>query len=271
MGARGQLVLHDGACRETALSLPALARGRSDPGCVPLGAVSPDGRLVARCREDGIEIFAAGTGELRRLTPGCAPAWRPDGELTAAFRDEVVRFVPCAAQEPCAEALIARAELERAARRHPTVPDRIARMRALVDGIAWLSPRRVAVALSIRLGGRFERLGPLSTIAFFEDGKLASGVPYYRVTGGRLAASPRGSYVTQTPDVILRPDGSQVSVPPHLRGARDFAWSPDERFLALADRYTVVVDVASLERYDQTGGGLRSVTIPQPAARLAWR
>jgi hypothetical protein len=227
---------------------------------------------VARCREDGIEIFTSGAGELRRLTPGCAPAWRPDGELTAAFRDEVVRFVPCPGEEPCAEPLIPRAELERAARRHPTVPDRIARVRALVDGIAWLSSRRAVVALSIRLGGRFERLGPLSAIAFFEDGVLGSAAPYYRVTGGRLDASPRGSYVTQTPDVILRPDGSQVSLPPHLRDARDFAWSPDERLLAVAGRYAVaVVDVASLERYDRTGGGLRSVTVPQPAARLAWR
>ena len=81
-------------------------------------------------------------------------------------------------------------------------------------------------------------------------------VPYFRLTGGRLAVSPRGSYVTQTPDVILRPDGSQVSLPQHLRGARDFAWSPDERLLALAMPFAVeVVDVASLERYDRTGGG----------------
>jgi hypothetical protein len=63
-----------------------------------------------------------------------------------------------------------------------------------------------------------------------------------------------------------------VTLPQHLRDVRDFAWSPDERLLALATRFAiVVVTVASLERYDATGGGLRSVTIPQPAARLAWR
>ena len=72
--------------------------------------------------------------------------------------------------------------------------------------------------------------------------------------------------------MILRPDGSQVSLPQHLRGVRDFAWSPDERLLALAMPFGVeVVDVASLERYDRTGGGLRSVTLPQAADRLAWR
>ena len=74
------------------------------------------------------------------------------------------------------------------------------------------------------------------------------------------------------PDVILRGDGSQISLPQHLRDARDLAWSPDERFLALATRFAIVVlDVESLERYDRTGGGLRSVTIPEQATRLDWR
>jgi hypothetical protein len=33
----------------------------------------------------------------------------------------------------------------------------------------------------------------------------------------------------------------------------------------------IVVDVASLERYDITGGGLRSVTLPVSVTELAWR
>jgi hypothetical protein len=226
---------------------------------------------VAHCSNDRIEVQPTDTRERQHL-PGCAPAWRPDGTLTASFGDEVVTFRPCAAPQPCAETLIGRSQLERAARRHPRVPDRPARLRALVDGIAWLSTKRAAVSMSIRLGGRFEGLGPLGAIAFFELGRLEAVPPYFRLTGGRLAASPRGSYVTQTPDVILRPDGTQLSLPQHLRGARDFAWSPDERLLALAMPFAVeVVDVASLERYDRTGGGLRSVTLPQSAARLTWR
>jgi hypothetical protein len=75
-----------------------------------------------------------------------------------------------------------------------------------------------------------------------------------------------------TPDVILRPDGSVVSLPSHLADARAFAWSPDERLLALATRFAVViVPVAGLERFDRDGGGLRSVTLPLTAADLAWR
>jgi len=181
----------------------------------------------------------------------------------------------CSAQvpeSPDGRLPVPRAQLERAARKHPKVPDRIRPLRALVDEIAWMSPREAVVAISIRLGGRFESLGPLSTIAFFRDGELRSTQGYFRITGGLLDVSPRASYVTQTPDVVLRRDGSQVSLPPYLQDARDFGWSADERWLAIAGSYAVtVVEVASLERYDATGGGLRSVTLPQVAARLAWR
>ena len=92
------------------------------------------------------------------------------------------------------------------------------------------------------------------------------------MTGGRLGVSPRDTYVTQTPDVILRGDGSQVSLPPHVRDAHAFAWTEDERFLAAATRFGVtVLDVASLDRYDTVGSGLRSVTLPLRATELAWR
>jgi hypothetical protein len=210
-------------------------------------------RGVLELSDDGCRqaLLTLPSLELRRQDATCGPAVTesPDGRLP-----------------------IPRAELERAARRHPKVPDRIGPLRTLVDDIAWLSPRDAVAAISIRLGGRFESLGPLSTIAFFRDGELRPTQGYFRITGGRLDVSPRGSYVTQAPDVILRPDGSQVSLPPYLRDARDFGWSADERWLAVAGAYAItVVDVATLERYDATGDGLRSVTLPQAAARLAWR
>jgi hypothetical protein len=228
-----------------------------------VGARSPDHALVARCIRDDVEVLDVVGGDLERLVPGCAPAWQPDGTLTVVRRGDVVT--------ERGERLIARSELERAARRHPSFPDVPTRMRTLVEGVAWLSEAKAAVLLSIRVS-RFDGRNALSAIAFFEDGLLTEAQPYYRTTGGRLDVSPRGTYVTQTPDVILRADGTQVNLPPHIRVVQDFAWSPDERFVALALRHAVVVvDVGSLEGYDAIGGGLRSVTIPQPAARVDWR
>ena len=268
LGARGELVLHDGACGEATLTLPDLERRESTIGCAPIGARSPLGDQVARCIDGRIEVLSETTGELEWFDRGCIPAWRPDGALTAVYGGHVVRLRPCASF-PCIA--IPLSELERAARLHPAIPDPSTRVRALVEGVAWITDRKAAVAISARLRGR--DLGPVGTIAFFEDGRLLPTMqPQFRVTGGPLAVSPRGTYVTQSAGLILRADGGLLSLPDDLRDARDLAWSPDERFLAVATRFAIaILDVASLERYDATGGGLRSVTIPQPAARLAWR
>lgn len=240
--------------------------------CVPRGAVSPGGTLVARCLGDETEVFHTSDGGLHSIVPGCAPAWRPDGILTVAHEREVVRFRPCPGPAACPETLIPRSELARAARRHPTVPDLPVQLRVLVAGIAWLSDTHAAVLLSIRIRGRLDNLGALSAIAFFENGLGTSARPYLRDTGGRLGVSPLGTYVTMIPDVILRDDGSQVSLPRHAREAHAFAWTEDERFLAVATRFGVtVLDVGSLERYDTGGSGLHSVTLPLSVTELAWR
>lgn len=268
LGARGELVLHDGACGQRTLTLPGLKPRESPLACAPIGARSPLSDLVARCIDGRIEVLSETTGRPAWFDRGCVPAWRPDGALTAVYGGQIVRLRPCASF-PCIA--IPLSELVRAARLHPAIPDRTGRVRAVVEGVAWITDTRAAVAISPRLRAR--DLGPVGTIAFFEDGRLVpTSQPQLRVTGGPLAVSPRGTYVTQSADLILRADGSLLSLPDDLRDARDLAWSPDERFLAVATRYAItIVDVASLERYDATGGGLRSVTIPQPAARLAWR
>lgn len=272
LGVRGELVLYGDACDGVRLALPSLARRAYNGPCVPRGAESPDGQLVARCAGDATEVFYTVDGGLHsRFVEGCVPAWRPDGVLTLVHDREVVRFRACPGPASCPVKLIPRLELERAARRHPTGPAR-APLRVLVDGVVWLSNRRAAVLMSIRLTGGFEGMGPMAGIAFFENGRLTETQPYFRTRSGRLDVSPGGGYVTLTPDVILRADGTQVNLPQHLRAARSFAWSPDESFLAIATRYAVVIiGVGSLEGYDATGGGLRSVTIPQPAARIEWR
>lgn len=268
LGVRGELTLHDGACNETTLTLPDLERREYALGCALVGARSPDGTLVARCVDGRIEVSSVASGELEWFDRGCMPAWRPDWAVTAVYAGQIVRLRPCESF-PCIA--IPLAQLERAARLHPAVPDRSTRVRPIVDGVAWLTDDRAAVSISPRIRG-FDA-GPISLVAFFRNGRLdETAEQYQRATGGRIDVSPRASYVTVTPDVILRPDGSVVSLPQHLREARAFAWSPDERFLAIATRSTVVVvAVASLEEYDRTGGGLRNVTIAQPAADLSWR
>ena len=263
LGVRGELLLYGDGCSVDAVALPALERTPQEGQCSPRGTRSPDGDLVAVCRDDETLVFYTEDGSLRNGYPGCAPAWQPDGTLTLSDARQVFTAE--------GSVLIGAAELERAARRHPTSPAR-APLRVLVDAVAWLSNTRAAVLMSIRLAGRLGGMGPMAGIAFFEQGRLLATQSYFRVTGGRLGASPRGTYVTQSPDVILRGDGSQLSLPPHLRVAHAFAWTEDERSLAIATRFAVtILDVGSLERYDRIGSGLRSVTLPLPALDLVWR
>jgi hypothetical protein len=270
----GQLVLFGHGCRARLLSLPSLEQKEDSSGCLPRGAVSPDGSLMAQCVGDETELsYAHSTSPaLHSVVPGCAPAWRPDGVLTVAHRRAVVRFRACPGPNACPVTVIPRSELERAARRHPTVPETPVRMRVLVDGIAWVSETRSAVLLSIRISGRLAGIGSLSQIAFFENGRLADTQSFFGHGSPGLAASPRGSYVTQAPNLVVRRAGTQVTLPPYLRAVHSFAWTPDERYLALATRFAVtILDVASLERYDDRGSGLRSVTLPVGATRIEWR
>ena len=263
LGVRGELLLYGDGCSVERLELPSLVLDPIEGACWPRGTRSPSGEVVAVCRGETTEVYST-VGSFQNSHLGCTPAWQTGGTLTLSRHGEVVT--------PDGTVLIPSSELERAARRHPTVPDALTRVRALVDGIAWLSNTTAAVLLSIRVGGRLDRLGPLSAIAFFENGRLARTQPYFRVTRGRLGASPRGTYVTQTPDVILRRDGSQVSLPRQARDGHAFAWSEDERFLAIATPSAVtIVDVTSLARFDRIGSGLRSVTLPLSAQDLVWR
>ena len=60
--------------------------------------------------------------------------------------------------------------------------------------------------------------------------------------------------------------------PKHVRDAHALAWTENERFLAVATRFAITtLDVASLDRYDAIGSGLRSVTLPLRATDPAWR
>ncbi len=176
--------------------------------------------------------------------------------------------IDASSPRPDGASLISRDAIERAARRHLNAPDPPAELEVDVADVAWLSRTRAVLRLEVETGGRGGRQ-PL--VAFFESGRLVQTASFlHRV--GPLRMSPGGGYVALPPGIVLRRDGSQATLPPQLVHAHAVAWSPDGRWLALAQRAVVVlVDVESLERYDRTGGGFRSVTLQLFARDLAWR
>jgi hypothetical protein len=252
-------------------------------------------RLVERLRETQVlgefVLTAPGgcdrvTWVLPELTPvatdrgGCTrpddrAAVRPDGGLTRTNELGVVLVPPgCDGTPACSEVLVAHDALLQAARRHPNAPARPIRVRVLVDGVAWLSNARVAVLLSVRisLGAGRPDLRGNQVIGFFEHGRLDEVASFFRGDLVGLRASPTGVYVAVAPGLVLRADGSELSLPRNLVTARAVVWSPDGRWLALALRGAVtLVSAASLERYDATGSGLRTVDLPLEARYLEWR
>lgn len=241
-GVRGELlVTAPGGCDRHAWTLPRLERVfRDRGGCAPavaVAAVRPDGALT-RVTEHGVVLAARGRG--------------------------------CGGSLACDRLLLPRAALERAALRHPNAPLLSPRLRVLVDGLAWLTDRDVAVLLSIRRTGRPDLRGN-QVLAFFERGRLQAVRSYFRGDLTQLRASPDGAYVAFLPRYVVRADGSALDSP-ILRWAQALAWSPDGRWLALAQRGNVaLVSVPSLERHQATGASVRTIDLPLEAAHLEWR
>ena len=195
------------------------------------------GALVARCGGERTEVFSVPDSTRNDAVPGCTPAWRPDGMLTVALDRAVVGFEPCSGSPLCPEALIEQgralpggcASSGGAGAAHPAARarrrDRLALSqpyrRAALDPDGRPSRRQGCAERDRVLRGRPPRA------------RSAGVHAHDRRQAGRRAE--RGTYVTQTPDVILRPDG-QPGEPPssHLRDGLAFAWSRDDRFVALA-------------------------------------
>ena len=80
------------------------------------------------------------------------------------------------------------------------------------------------------------------------------------------------AYVAALPGFVLRANGSVADLPRALVQARALAWSPDGRWLALAQRGSVaLVSLPSLEQHDRDGSSLRTIDVPLEARELEWR
>jgi hypothetical protein len=227
----GLLLLADADCSVTALRLPDLTPEEPPrrPDC--RGTVwSVDGTLVAECKNVVTAVHNA-SGELVRRLPGCSPAWRDDGSIGVLHDGALVLarsvFNPLA--------LMTRSEL------HENLADVVERPETYeFVAFDWIGTSRFAAAVR---GGRLE---DQALVVFTTDQRIER-----IVTGlGRLVssvhASPLGDYLAltyNTPErtfAALTVEGERVALPP-VDDARAIAWSPDERWVALASPTALVV------------------------------
>jgi hypothetical protein len=255
-GARGLLYMatrtRDG-CEVRFVRLPGLTVESSFPVPDCRIDVAPDGAVATGdCRRPG--ALTAPGGAVVAFFDGCAPAFKPDGELTF-IRDDEVLVVPrsCTRSvDDCAQMVLSKMQLRRG------LP--ASERRAALREIAWLDSNRMAVIL----GGRAD------FVAVFEDGDLV--VPPSFGTGRltRLTADrARRRFLVvgdETQGAFELDDQGHFedtfSTPTVF--VHDLAVSPDGTWAAVGGRATVTV----FQTGDPPG---RSFQLPFEVEALAWR
>jgi hypothetical protein len=256
VGAYGVLYVSDEDCRVRGYQLPSLetVAGISGRACrfpvlsrtaTPLRPALPS---TASCHQEA----------------ECAPAWKPNGTLTFVRDGEVLRLEAlCGNGDPsCERVALSRADLRRA-----LAGFSLPRIRE----IAWLSNTRVLAVVGIGRGGAERDL-----VALFEGKRLAArsalrqpGLSLLRVSPSRALVAIRAPSFGRM--WLLRPQGRSLNVkpfppwsPPAPTDIHAIAWSPDERFTAVASRRAVYVF--------HTGASARGyIGLPLAAADIAWR
>jgi hypothetical protein len=250
-GASGTLVYTDRDCRFHALRLPSLDEVRP-PSVDTVDCrfeLSADGRRIAParaawngsreyaiCNGRNVEVRESLLAIPREVYAGCAPAWRPGRppQLTLARDGEVLAVAPaCDAEPPCETVLLSRAAVLEAARQHPNVRDGPGGIDEVeLEDVAWLSADRAVLLLRVGIPG----VGPQDLVSVFEGGRVRGSYYFFDDDRDRLEVSRRSRYVAAGTAFAVRADGPRLAIPDAFGEVRAVAWSPDERWLALAAR-----------------------------------
>jgi hypothetical protein len=289
-GIRGVLYLAAEDCTLQVLTLPDLAqeavpsgstcRFAVDSGAPPAaqGTARAAGRsTVAICRRGHVEVIHAlpGTGAspdgaARSRIRGCAPAWKPGGTLTVVRAGELLEVRESCHRPPsrCVETILTREALAAAVAHEPTL--RSLRNPRIAE-VVWLSDRRFVAVVA---GSAFDS-EPISAVVLFRGNALVGVASVERPILDLVRISPQRSYVAVRAGsgegifvLDLRKNGLTVArfppwAPPAPTDIRGIAWSPDERFTAVASRRSVYVF-----RTDEPRKGF--IGLPFAVSDLAW-
>jgi hypothetical protein len=247
---------------------PDPAYGETSAGKV---AWHPTIHLGAVCLEGRVVVSTATGAPLARIK-GCAPAWKPDGTLTA-LRNGEVWCVRTPSNDACERRLLSTRELTAAAhavRFVPTGPRHIRSVRAI--RVAWFGEKRSAVLVRVRLRGRLQSVGPVTVLAAYDGRRLLRATQYAGAFDLRM--SPRRSFIG-----VIDASGQLAIVTrrgEQLLGSGDLpapethavAWSSDERWTAVATPRSVYLLPTSDLLADREP---RIIRLPLAAGDLAWR
>jgi hypothetical protein len=271
-GARGLLyvgVAEDGECVLRVIRLPSLVVEQNFEVTDCQFAVAPDGAVATGSDCRGTGALATFDGAVVDLFEGCAPAWKPDGELTFV-RDGEVMTVPrsCTRSiDACARITLARADIRGAL----AELDRDPSVRESVHKIAWLDDTRVGAVVRRAVGSGDDRRS-LDLVVVFEGREFLGPLEFGNRRLTDLTVNRPARRFFATGDLIqgvfeLDDRGRYVetlTLPQGIPEVSSVAFSPDGTWGAAAGRRTVVVFQAG----DPPG---RAFQLPFEAEAVAWR
>lgn len=223
-----------------------------DEGEVP----SPDGSLVARCRDGLVVVSELESGLQRRSFIGCPPAWRPDGRLAYPEGNRIMEE---------GRVLYSATDLRRAARADPALAagnlGPSVRIFVHATDLAWVDEDHLVTTLEVTVQG-----GETLNVAILFFGTAITGVATNRGSGlGRWVISAAGSYAASENGTIVRRDGGTIDPPQNLPDGRAVAFSPDEQWLAYVTGTSIYL--IGTPRNSEAG---RIIRLPIAAQDLVW-
>jgi hypothetical protein len=256
-------------CELRAVRLPRLTVESAFPVPDCRFAVAPDGAVATGSDCGGNGALATFDGTVVDLFEGCAPAFKPDGELTFV-RDGDVMTVPRSCTRTinaCGQVVLTRRDIRRAFAELAGEPP----ARESVREIAWLDESRLGAIVRRAVGSGADRR-TLDFVVVFEGRRFHGPLKF---ATGRLtdqAVDRPGRRFYASGDVVqgvveLDDWGRHVNtltLPQGIPEVSSIAFSPDGAWGAAAGRETVVLFQPS-----QLPG--QAFQLPFQAAALAWR
>jgi hypothetical protein len=289
-GVAGTLFITDEGCRLRALSLPSLNwlldSGAERDECeftvapdsrhvVRFGggvAWSPNGRTSASCGQNSVVVHGRTGQQLYEVIGYCAPAWKPDGTFTLARGGTFVVFrPPCQeGQRVCEHVILSKTDLEPALRSGRT------QLRSLYAPVIrqaiWLSNSRVALVIGTRV--RAQPGASTDLLAIFEGRRLV-GEPLVNSRFDELAVSPARRYLaihgSSFRGLSFVDSESRLLARNPLASGHHAAWSPDERWTAVATGGSTYLFRTAELAFFNSDSRPRAIQIPVHAADLEWR
>jgi hypothetical protein len=224
-------------------------------------ATTPDEATIARCTGNSVVIRNVETRAVLGRGRGCPAAWRrfPDGrsQLTQVRSGQIVAD---------GRVLVSHAQLTAGARKHPNLVglSRAIHLRIAVSEFAWLNEHRVVAILDVSAPAiQRERM-----IMLLDDGRLRGMNVAFGGLIQHLVVSDDGAYAAAEPGMIMTLDGRSWDLPRNLGLVHVFAFSHDDRWLAVGTRASVfLLSVTDIRTNDPTP---RIVRIPILATDLVW-